>query len=180
MSQCFRENGSMVPTTILLAPPCTVVQIKTLEHDGYKAIKIGLRKAGSRFYRLREFLIKPEEIKNFEVGKSVEVSNFKVGAKVKVIGCSKGRGFAGNIKRHGFHGHPPTHGHKDSLRMPGSIGQAGIQRVFKGMRMAGRMGNARVTIKNLEVMSIDPLKHILELKGAVPGARNSLVLVQTD
>lgn len=111
----------------------------------------------------------------YEIGDKIDVSIFTVGDIIKVSATSKGKGFQGVVKRHGFHGSPATHGHKDQLRMPGSIGSTEPARVFKGTRMGGHMGNQRVSVKNLKVISIDSEKNLLILKGAVPGARNSLV-----
>jgi len=112
-----------------------------------------------------------------ERGTVITVNTFAIGDAVNIVGTSKGRGFQGVVKRHGFHGHPRTHGHKDQERKSGSIGAGGIQRVFKGMRMAGRMGSDRVTVKNLEVVTIDAEKNIIGIKGAVPGSRGSMVTI---
>jgi len=127
---------------------------------------------------LRE--IRTDNVDGVQKGDTITTSTFSVGEKVDVIGWSKGKGFAGVVKRHHFHGHPPTHGHKDQERMPGAIGSGGIQRVFKGLRMAGRMGNERVTVKGLQIVNIDAEKNIVYVKGAVPGARNGLVLIQAE
>ncbi len=188
MSQRFKENGTVIPVTLVAAGPCKITQIKTKEKDGYNAVQIGfglkrkvnkplaghLKELGN-FRYLRE--IRMEELGEYKKGQEIGVNIFSPGDKVKIIGTSKGKGFAGVVKRHGFHGHPPSHGHKDAERMPGSIGSGGIQRVFKGLKMAGRMGGERVTVKNLEVIEVDAGKNILALKGAVPGAKGALVLI---
>lgn len=188
MSQRFKEDGTVIPVTLVAAGPCKVTQVKTKEKDGYNAVQIGFGfkkkinkplaghlKELENFSYLKEVRVeKPEDYKR---GQEITLSIFAPGDKVKVIGSSKGKGFAGVVKRHGFHGHPPTHGHKDAERMPGSIGSGGIQRVFKGLRMAGRMGGERVTIKNLEIVEIDKKNNVLALKGAIPGARGSLVMI---
>ncbi len=188
MSQKFKEDGTVVPVTLVSAGPCKVTQVKTKGKDNCDAVQVGfgLQKKISKpmaghlkelenFRHLVEFEVeKPEEYKR---GQEIKVSEFTVGGKVEVMGFSKGKGFAGVVKRHGFHGGPASHGHKDNLRMPGSIGAGGVQRVFKGMRMAGRMGGDRVTVKNLEVVEIDEKNNILALKGAVPGARGALLMI---
>lgn len=178
--------------TVVKAEPCVVTQIKTADRDGYAALQVGTGakkrmnkpiaghlKALGTFSRLREF--RPaitDKIPNLKVGDKLDIGQFAAGDKVNVVGYSKGRGFQGVVKRHGFHGSPKTHGHKDQLRMPGSIGATAPQRVFKGMRMAGHMGNARASVKHLEVVDVNVEKSELMLKGAVPGARRSLVLIQ--
>lgn len=191
MTQIWAEDGSVIPVTVVSAGPCTVSQIKTTEKDGYCSVQMGLGKkkrinkplAGhlkdleqSRW--LREFRV--QECKELKRGDFIGVSIFEPGDKVKVSGLSKGKGFQGVVKRHGFHGSPASHGHKDQLRMPGSIGATAPQRVFKGMRMGGRMGGDRVTVSNLEIVSIDKGKNQLMIKGAIPGARGSLVMVTSE
>ncbi len=188
MSQKFKEDGTVVPVTLVIAGPCKVTQVKTKEKDGTAAVQIGFDavkklnkpEAGhlkdlENFRQLAEVGVeKPEE---YQRGQEIKVTSFVPGDKVQVIGTSKGMGFAGVVKRHHFRGHPTTHGHKDAMRMPGSIGAGGVQRVFKGMRMAGRMGGDRVTIKNLEVVEIDEKNNVLALKGAVPGKRGAIILI---
>jgi large subunit ribosomal protein L3 len=186
MSQVFRPDGTVVPVTLMQAGPCVITQVKTAESDGYAAVQLGFLpthkplakpQAGHlhdlpHMSELREFRVdKPE---TFKRGDAVEASVFQPGDTVQVTGTSKGKGFAGVVKRHKFHGSPATHGHKDQLRMPGSIGPGGVQHVIKGRRMAGRMGNEQVTVKNLEVVEVRD-NGILVLKGAVPGARNSVL-----
>ncbi|HLD30616.1 MAG TPA: 50S ribosomal protein L3 [Patescibacteria group bacterium] len=188
MSQRFDEEGAVTPVTLLEAGPCKVTQVKTKEKDGYEAVQIGfgLKKKNNKplaghlkdlenFRDLVEF--KVDKIAEYVRGQEISLANFVKGDKVVITGVSKGKGFAGVVKRHHFHGHPKTHGHKDQLRMPGSIGAGGVQRVFKGVRMGGRMGGEQITIKNLKVVEVDSQNNIIALKGAVPGARGALVLI---
>lgn len=188
MSQKFKEDGTVVPVTLISAGPCKVTQVKTKEKDGVNAVQIGFDtakklnkpeaghlKALENFRHLIEIAIeKPEE---YSRGQEIKISVLVPGEKVQVVGTSRGMGFAGVVKRHHFRGGPASHGHKDNLRMPGSIGAGGVQRVFKGVRMAGRMGGERVTIKNLEVVEVDEQNNVLALKGAVPGKRGAIVLI---
>jgi len=195
MTQVYGANGSVIPVTAVQAGPCVVVQVKTSEKDGYTAVQLGfgekkhikkplighlkgayIGKEDGGFRILRE--IRMDSVEGAKRGDAVSMETFSLGEKVDVISNSKGKGFAGVVKRHHFHGHPSTHGHKDQERMPGAIGAGGVQRVFKGLRMAGRMGNERVTVKNLEIIQIDKEKGMLYVKGAVPGARNGLLLIQ--
>lgn len=189
MTQIFLDNGKVVPVTIVEAGPCQITQIKTFEKDGYPAVQIGFGKKKKllkpalghlkdlpRYRYLKEFRV--DETEGLKKGKEITVKMFQTGDKVKVTGTSKGKGFQGVVKRHGFHGSPASHGHKDQLRMPGSIGATEPARVFKGKKMPGRIGGNGVTVANLEVIQVDPEKNYLYIKGAVPGARNGLVLVQ--
>ncbi len=192
MTQRFGDQGKFIPVTIVQAGPCVVTQVKKKEKDGYAAVQIGfgakknLSKSvaghlkGMAPYRyLREFRLKSaDETTVPERGTTIDVSAFKAGDIVQVTGTSKGRGFAGVVKRHHFHGHPATRGTKDQVRMPGSIGATWPQHVTKGTRMAGRMGNARVTVKHLEIIDVDPKNNLLLIKGAVPGSRNSLIEIK--
>ena len=190
MTQKFLEDGRVVPVTAVKVGPCTVTQVKG-EKDGYVAVQIGFDKrrvinkplAGhlkdlGNFRYLREF--KVADTANFERGKVFDATSFEAGDNLKVIAVSKGKGFQGVVKRHGFHGSPASHGHKDQLRMPGSIGATDAARVFKGTRMGGHMGVDTVTVANLELVEIDTENGILYIKGAVPGHRNSLVSIVTD
>lgn len=190
MSQTWTDKGRVVPVTLLEAGPCVVTQIRTQEKDGYTAVQMGfgLKKSGRTSKAMKGHLKDLPTVRfvrefrgafgeEMAKGKSVDVSIFNPGDVVKITGVSKGKGFQGVVKRHGFHGHPATHGHKDQLRMPGAIGAGGLQHVRKGMRMGGRMGGEQVTVRNLQVVSIDKEKNQLVLKGAVPGARNSLVMI---
>lgn len=188
MTQKFSEDGTVIPVTAVKAGPCFVTQVKTKENDNYGAVQVG--------YGFKKKLNKPlsghlKELENFkhlkefrldegqELGKGYkfDISIFEPGEKVKVTGFSKGKGFQGVVKRHGFSGSPASHGHKDQLRMPGSIGSTGPARVFKGVKMAGRMGGRSATIKNLEIVEVDKKNGLLFIKGALPGARNSLILI---
>ena len=166
MGQKFQKNGTVIPFTKILAIPCEVTQIKTIDKDKYSAIQIS---DGKKKKELRTDKI---EVKK---GDKLDVTQFKPGDPVKVTGTSKGKGFQGVVKRHGFHGSLATHGHKDQLRMPGSIGATGPARVFKGTKMGGQMGNKKATSLNLEIIEVNKEKNELLIKGAVPGARNSLV-----
>lgn len=191
MTQIFRPDGAVVPVTVVKAGPCQITQIKGGKGEEKPAVQVGfgdirefrlgLPRAGhlkglrpARF--LKDFVI--EKIDGLERGDEITVATFAPGDRVEVIGISKGRGFAGVVKRHHFAGGPASHGHKDNLRAPGSIGAGGVQRVFKGMRMAGRMGGERVTVKNLEIVEIRPEANELLVKGALPGGRNGLVIIQ--
>jgi large subunit ribosomal protein L3 len=189
MSQRFKEDGTVVPVTLLKAGPCTVTQVRTNDKDGYSAVQLGcgvakqtskpqaghLKASGANSKLLREFRL--EETEGLEPGAQMDVSQFTAGEFVAVTGVSKGKGFQGPVKRYNFKGSPASHGHKDQLRMPGSIAATGPARVFKGTRMAGRMGNEQVTVKNLEVVEVDTKNNILAVKGAVPGARGTVILI---
>mgnify|MGYP001566029787 CR=1 FL=1 len=198
MTQVFGEDGKVQAVTVLNAGPVIVTQVKNLEKDGYSAVQVGygtrkekniskavmgqlkdlnlVEKTG--FAHLREFRTDMGEIKR---GDSIRLDSFSVGDKVQVSSISKGRGFQGVVKRHGFHGGPRTHGQKHSEREAGSIGGGGRAggRVVKGMRMAGRMGGDRVTVKNLKVVAVDPTTNTLLVSGAVPGRRGTLVEIRS-
>jgi large subunit ribosomal protein L3 len=190
MSQIFRDDGKVAAVTAIEAGPCTVAQVKTIAKDGYNAVQLGFGEAKQpkspqhghhrgvrQFKYLREFKIDDSE--TIEVGQKVDVSLFKAGDLVDVTGVSKGKGFAGVVKRHHFAGGPKTHGQSDRHRAPGSIGATTSPgRVFKGLRMAGHMGNKQVTVRNLEVFEADPARNLLLVKGAVPGGRNGLLLIK--
>ncbi len=223
MTQIFKEDGAVVPVTKIQAGPCTVVQVKTEDKDGYMAVQFGYGerkeknvakpqrghiKGLQNFRYLREMRISriaaaskaprrggqanggknssrvqssaPGRAGEVELkrGDKIDVSIFKKGDMVEVVSVSKGKGFQGVVKRHGFHGSPASHGHKDQLRMPGSIGATGPAHVFKGVRMPGHMGSKRVTVKNLKIVGVDADKDVMYVKGAVPGARNGLILIQ--
>lgn len=194
MSQIFHhDNGKMIPVTIIEAGPCVVTQIKTAEKNKYDALQIGFGRKKKINKPLKGHLKKTnvncrylcelrdtEAIKggSVKVGVTLGVEMFKEGDLVDISGVSKGRGFQGVVKRHKFAGSPATHGHKDQLRMPGSIGATDPAHVFKGTRMAGRMGGQYVTAKNLEVVKIDDKNNLLYIKGAVPGARNELIKIK--
>ncbi|MEK7482083.1 MAG: 50S ribosomal protein L3 [Patescibacteria group bacterium] len=192
MSQIWK-NDKAIPVTLIQAGPAKITQIRTKEKDGYSAVQIGFDATKKRlnkplqghlkdlgnFKHLKEFRIDGERQaisdKEYKVSDILDVSQFQEGAKVKISGLDKGRGFQGVVKRHGFHGGPQTHGQKNRLRAPGSIGSTAPQRVIKGRKMAGHMGQERTSVKNLEIVSIDKDKNILMVKGAVPGARGTLL-----
>jgi large subunit ribosomal protein L3 len=191
MSQIFDDTGLAHPVTVLEVGPCVVTQIKTPERDGYSAVQLGFgldkrlnrpergHRQGSGFMSrtLRE--VSASDTADMAVGQVITADAFAEGELVDVTGTSKGRGFQGVVKRHGFRGGPKTHGQSDRLRAPGSIGSSATPgRVFKGMRMAGRMGNDRVTVQNLKVLRVDPERNLLLVQGSVPGANESLVLVR--
>jgi len=205
MTQLFDESGTVVPVTIIEAGPCFVTQIKTTESDGYNAVQVGFGETKERRLTggqkghlgllkskknkqrkksanipavryLREFRTKDAD--NFEVGQALTVEQFAEGELVDVVGKTKGRGFAGVVKRHGFAGGVRTHGQSDRHRAPGSVGStSNVGHVFKGKRMAGRMGNDRYTAQNLTIMRIDADKNLIAVKGAVPGVKGGLVLI---
>lgn len=187
MTQVFRADGTVVPATLVSVQPCVVAALRE-DKAGHKVALIGteattnvakpqLTEFGDKGSFARVAQVRLSAGDALELGQVLTVSTFSLGDKVNVVGTSKGKGFQGVVKRHGFHGHPTTHGHKDQVRKSGSIGAGGIQRVFKGMRMAGRMGSDRVTTQNLEIVSIDSEKNIIGVKGALPGARGSEVTI---
>ena len=190
MTQVFGEDGKVAPVTAIEVGPCFVTQIKRAEKEGYDAVQLGfgeakrlnspqkghLKKVGM-LKHLREF--KALDIASIQVGQRVDVSIFKPGDLVDVTGISKGKGFAGVVKRHHFAGGPKTHGQSDRHRAPGSIGATTTPgRVFKGLRMAGHMGNERVTVRHLKVIEADAERNLLLVRGAVPGARNRLITIK--
>lgn len=193
MTSLFTEDGSSLPVTVLQVGPCTVFSKKTVEKDGYKSLQLGfgdkkekkLNKAQKEFFsKLDKKPVKVlKEFKNFpnydeiNVGDELSVELFNVGEKVVVSGVSKGKGFQGVMKRHGFGGvGGTTHGQKDRLRAPGSIGQSSYpSRVFKGTRMAGRTGNRKTSVRNLKIAKIVPDENLILVEGAVPGSVNSII-----
>ena len=189
MAQLFREDGEVVVTAIE-AGPCFVAQVKTEGKDGYNAVQLGFGEAKrlnspqrghlkgiGKFKYLREFRV--EDVESIQVGQKIDVSMFKSGDLVNVTGVSKGKGFAGVVKRYHFAGGPKTHGQSDRHRAPGSIGATTSPgRVLKGTHMAGRMGNSRVTVSNLEIIDVDSTRHLLLIKGAVPGHKKGILLVK--
>lgn len=187
MSQIFDKEGILIPTTLVEAGPCVVTQIKTKEKDGYEAVQLGFEslkekkitktKRKKPYRYLKEF--KTPEIKNFQVGQVIDISIFKEGDLVEISGLTKGKGFAGGVKRWGFAGRPASHGTKHEEREIGSIGASTPRRVIKGKKMPGRAGGKRVTIKNLEIVKIDPEKNLLYIKGAIPGSRGSLIEIKS-
>ena len=192
MTQVFTEDGRCVPVTVIQAGPCVVVQKKLVETDGYEAIQVGFepipehkvnlplrghfaRAKVGPFRYLRELRV--ENAKDYQVGQELRVDMFRPGESVDVTGTSRGHGFAGGIKRHGFQRGPMSHGSKYHRR-PGALAAKGPARVFKGRRLPGRMGGDRVTVQNLEVIRVDPERNLLLVKGSVPGIRRSLVTVK--
>ena len=191
MTSIFTEDGVFVPCTVIEAGPCPVVQVKTTEHDGYEAVQIGYEPIAERKVNrpraghfakhetaptrhLKEFRQLVAKVKNGDV---ITVEAFETGDKVKVSATSKGKGFQGVVRRHHFGGvGMATHGQSDRPRAPGSIGSSSYpSRVFKGMRMAGRMGGTRITVRNLTILRVMPDQNLLLVKGSIPGAMNSLV-----
>ena len=194
MTSIFDENGKNIPCTVIEAGPCIVTQVRTDETDGYKAVQLGFddvkdksanqaqkghaKKAGTSVKRkVVEFQGFDEDCK---LGDAITVEHFQEGEFVDVSGTSKGKGFQGVVKRHGFGGvGQATHGQHNRLRAPGSIGAASYPaRVFKGMRMAGRMGGEKVTVQNLRVLKVVPEKNLLVVKGCVPGHKNAYVIIR--
>jgi large subunit ribosomal protein L3 len=204
MAQVFDQNGVVTPVTIIEAGPCYVTQVKTEDSDGYTAVQIGfsevkekrlskgqqghlglLKKGRGRkkgqdipaLRYLREF--RSKDVADHTVGQTLTVEQFEVGERIDVSGKTKGKGFAGVVKRYGFGGGIKTHGQSDRWRAPGSIGgTSGTARVYKGKRMPGRMGNDGYTAQNLEVMRIDAERNLLAVKGSVPGAKGALVVIR--
>ena len=179
MSQIFNEDGTVVPVTVIEAEPNIVTQVKTKDEDGYEAVQVGIQKTkkNKSLKELKGLKINDTELK---VGDKVDVSIFSEGDIVKVSGISKGKGFQGVVKRHGFSGMPFSHGHHHVLRHAGSIGQRFPQHTLKGMRMAGRMGGVKATTRGLKVVKIDAENNLIAVKGAVPGNKNSIVIVQSQ
>jgi len=197
MTQLLTGRGEVVPVTIIEAGPCYVTQIKTAEKDGYTAIQLGFDETKQRRLTkgqvghlkrrgmphdvpmvrvLRELRIK--NVEDYQLGQKVLADIFTTHERVDVIGISKGRGFQGGVKRHGFHGGPRTHGQSDRLRAPGANSSGTTPgRVYKGKHMAGHMGNEPVTVANLRVVLVDAERNLLAVRGAVPGAKGSVVLV---
>ena len=193
MTQIYDDNGRVIPVTVLIAGPCPVVQIKTPERDGYAALQIGFGKKrekliskplqghmkkhnASGLRMLRELRV--DDASKYEVGQELNVSLFEIGVDVDVIGISKGRGFAGVVRRHHFTAGRETHG-VTTHKQPGSIGASAYpSRVIKGKRLPGRMGGARVTVKNLSVIGVDPEQNLIWLRGSVPGHPNATVLIR--
>lgn len=189
MTQVFRADGAVVPVTLVKAGPCYVTQIKTAAAEGGSAAQIGFDKTVKHLAKpqaghlwdlpklryLKDFACPEIKLKR---GDKFTAEIFKPGEVVEVTGFSKGKGFQGVVKRHGFHGGPASHGQKDNWRMPGSIGSKRQGPVARGKRMAGRMGGEQVTVKNLEIVEVDAPNNLLKIKGALPGARNSLVIIK--
>jgi large subunit ribosomal protein L3 len=195
MTQVFLEDGSVVPVTIVEASPCTVVQKKTKEKDGYNSLQLGFlpknvqrvnkplsghfKKAGvGPTYHLKEFRV--EDVGGYEPGQMVSLNLFKPGDVVDVTGLSKGKGFTGVMKRHGFHGSPGSHGTHEYFRHGGSVGQHSFPaHVFKNMKMPGHHGNQKVTLQNIKVVDVKEDQNLILLKGGIPGSRRGLILIRS-
>jgi len=193
VSQVFADSGEVIPVTVIEAGPCVVVQKKTQDKDGYNALQVGFlereekktnrplkghfAKAGTKaFVVLKEFTL--PDVEGYQSGQEIKVDIFSAGELVDVIGTSKGKGFAGGVKRWGFRGGPATHGSMFH-RAPGSVGASAYpSRVLKGKRLPGHLGNAQVTVKNLQVVDVRSERNLILIKGAVPGARRSIVLIK--
>jgi large subunit ribosomal protein L3 len=194
MTQLFLEDGSVIPATLVEAGPCKVIQKKTKEKEGYDALQLGFlgkkerlvnkplaghfKKAGvGSFQFLREFRM--ESVEGVDLGSEITLSLFKPGDVVDVVGLSKGKGFAGVIKRHGFHGSPGSHGTHEYFRHGGSVGSATYpHHTFKGLRMPGQHGNRKITIQNIEVVDVKEDQNLLLLKGGIPGSPTGWVLIR--
>ncbi len=189
MSQVFGEKGEVMPVTLIEAGPCQVLQIKTKEKDGYSAVQVGFKKIekkkkikrpmkGKEFRFIREFRNFLAGGGSYKVGDKIEASIFKEGEKVEISGVSKGKGFQGGVKRWGFSGRNATHGVKHEQRTLGSTGMSFPERVIKGRKMPGRMGHDRVTVKNLKIIKVDKDNNLLAIKGAIPGAKGTLLEIK--
>jgi large subunit ribosomal protein L3 len=190
MTQIISPEGAAIPVTLIQAGPMTVTQVKTVETDGYNAVQVAYG-AGKNLSKAVAGHVKPANItpkhireirvedlpEGLKVGDSIDVTAFAVGDMVDATGTSKGKGFAGTVKRHNFDTHKSTHGGKGNIRKPGSIGSMYPQKIFKGKRMAGRMGHDRVTVKNLQVAYVNVEDNLIGVKGAVPGPKKGLIIL---
>ncbi len=190
MTQVYTEAGKAKAVTAIEAGPCTITQVKTKTVDGYNAAQLGFGQAkhlnaaekghlkeNGQFGHLRELRL--DSVEGLKLGDKIDVSLFKAGEKVDVIGISKGKGFAGVVKRHHFHGGPKTHGQSDRNRAPGAIGSTTTPgHVWKGLKMGGHLGDEQVTAMDVEVHSADPARNLLLIEGSVPGGKNSLVIIR--
>lgn len=186
MTQIWNDDGRVFPATVVSAGPIEVTQIKDAEKDGYNATQVGYgtrrEKNVHRAQRpkgLFEFIREVRGDLDWKLGDKIDVSSFEVGDIIEVSAISKGKGFQGGVKRHGFKGGRRSHGNKHHERAPGSIGATGPQRVFKGKKMAGRMGADRVTVKNLKVLQVNKDENLLVISGAIPGHRGTLVEIRS-
>ena len=189
MTQIISDDGVAIPVTLIKAGPVTVTQVKTVETDGYNAVQVAfgegknlskavaghVKSAGVTPKEIREFVI--DDLGELKVGDSWDVTEFELGDTIDATGISKGKGFAGTIKRHNFKRHRKTHGGKGNTRKPGSIGSMYPQKIFKGKRMAGHMGAEQVTVKNLKVAYISAADNLIGVKGAVPGPKKGLIVL---
>jgi large subunit ribosomal protein L3 len=192
MTRIFTKNGESIPVTVILAGPCRVIQRKNLEKDGYNAVQLGFKEVNKKkvskpiIGHFNQFKVEPlKYMREFKVGDSnkyssgmeVKVDIFKEGDKVDIISISKGKGFAGAIKRHHFSGGPKTHGQKEYFRSVGSMGATDAARVFKGKKLPGHMGRDRVSMKNLKVVKVDLGRNLILVKGSVPGTKGTMVII---
>lgn len=192
MTRIFTKNGESIPVTVILAGPCRVIQRKNLEKDGYNAVQLGFKEVNKKkvskpiighFIKfkveplkyMREF--KVDDSNKYSSGMEIKVDIFKEGDKVDIISISKGKGFAGAIKRHHFSGGPKTHGQKEYFRTVGSMGATDAARVFKGKKLPGHMGSDRVSMKNIKVVKVDLGRNLILVKGSVPGAKGTMVII---
>lgn len=195
MTQFFAEDGTAHAVTVVKTGPITITAIKTVASDGYTAVQVGFGERNEKniakpqqgqfgklgsFRYVKEFRVDPSDIADLKVGDIIDASTFAVEDTVTIAGTSKGKGFQGVVKRHGFAGGRRSHGQKHSEREPGSIGSTGPARVFKGTRMAGRMGSDRVTVKNLKVVAVDSASNTMFIKGAVPGRRGTMLEIVSN
>ena len=195
MTRIFAKNGESIPVTVILAGPCQVIQKKTIEKDGYDAFQLGFKEVKekkiskpiighlnkykvSSIKHIREFKI--DDSNKYSSGAEIKVDIFKEGDKVDIVGISKGKGFAGAIKRHNFSGGPKTHGQKEYFRSVGSIGATDAARVFKGQKLPGHMGTDRVTVKNVEVVKINLERNLILIRGSVPGGKGAVLVINKN
>ena len=191
MSQMFDKNGKLTPVTLIVAGPCYILQKKEKEKEGYTAVQIGFKKIekkskigksmkGKEYKHIKEYRDKKGkfEVSTLNIGDEINTDVFQEGEVVKVSGISKGKGFQGGVKRHGFHGRNATHGVKHEHRTIGSTGTRFPQHVMKGRRMPGRMGSERIAVKNLKIMKIDKENNLIIIKGAVPGTERTLLEIR--
>ena len=207
MSQVYGENGNVIPVTVIEVEPNTIVQLKSKDKDGYESVQVGYgtrkeknikKQQKGHFKKLGNFAVLKEfrfdskgkksrgedqeliDSANLTIGQKLDVTVFAPGDSVKVTGTTKGRGFQGVVKRHGFHGMPASHGAHSVLRHAGSIGQRFPQHTLKGMRMAGRMGSDKLTVRGLEIVTVDSENNLLAIKGALPGNKGGLLMIQSQ
>ncbi|OGN06776.1 MAG: 50S ribosomal protein L3 [Candidatus Yanofskybacteria bacterium RIFCSPHIGHO2_01_FULL_48_25b] len=180
MSQMFKEDGTVIPVTIVQVQPNEVTQIRTKEKDKYEAIQVSIKKGKKNLKKEFRTVDSKLETVNFQIGDKIDLSIFEEGEIVKVSGVTKGKGFQGVVKRHGFHGAPASHGHHHVLRHGGSIGQRFPQHTLKGMRMAGRMGGDKHTTRGLKIAKIDVERGLVAIKGAIPGNNGSIIQIQSQ
>ena len=192
MTRIFTKNGESIPVTVILAGPCRVIQRKNLEKDGYNAVQLGFKEVNKKkvskpiIGHFNKFKVEPlkymrefkvDDSNKYSSGMEIKVDIFKEGDKVDIISTSKGKGFAGAIKRHHFSGGPKTHGQKEYFRSVGSMGATDAARVFKGKKLPGHMGSDRVSMKNIKVVKVDLGRNLILVKGSVPGAKGTMVII---